>query len=347
MRKSTMSSAALRCLAASLGIVFCLGLPGHAGAQEQLVIQSWGGTNLDILKKIVIDPFEKKTNIKVEVRIQQNTFDGLTKLQAQRNAPAVDLWNTSAVPAMIAHKDGLGIPLDKSKIANMQYVADALFRPECLAWEQYIFGLMYNKDTVPFEIKKWEDLWDPRLKGKIAVPNPANAEGKFLVLLTWLAGGGEASPDGGFALAMKLRPNVATYYKSFNERNRALETGEASVGAFGLPSEYIGLAKGNPQFRFVAPEPYVPTDANCFSLVKGSKNVEAAYKFIDFALSKDIQEAFTAERLSLPVNRTAAITDAVKPYVPDSSKFRYPDAAIVKDALPKWIERWDQQVQAQ
>ena len=144
---------------------------------------------------------------------------------------------------------------------------------------------------------------------------------------------------------MKLRPNAALYYKSFSERNRALETGEASVGSFALPSEFIGLAKGNPQFRFVAPGPYVPTDGNCCPLVKGSKNTEAAYKFINFALGKEVQEKFTADRLSLPVNRTAAVTDALKPYTPPSSKFRYPNSAVVKDALPKWIERWDQQVQ--
>jgi putative spermidine/putrescine transport system substrate-binding protein len=325
--------------------VLFVALPGLA--QEKLVVQSWGGVTLEQLNKNVVAPFQKETGIQVEVRIQENTFDGLTKLRAQKASPVIDVWNTSAVPAMIALDEGLDIPLDKAAISNSQYVPDNLFAPSCVAWEQYIFGLMYDKDAVPFKITKWMDLWDPRLKGKLAVPNPANAEGKFVVLLTWLSGADEAHSDGAFELAKKLKPNVASYYQAGSDRNRILATGEAAVGAFGLVPEYLGLAKGNPQFLFVAPEPFVPVDANCLALVKSGKNTAAANRFINFALSKEIQEVEAASKIVLPVNRTAAIPAALKDYTPDASKFRYPDSAVVKEALPNWIERWNQEIQVQ
>ena len=143
----------IRSVITSVGLVAFLALSVQVSAQDRLVIQSWGGTNLDILRKDVIEPFEKATNIKFEVRIQENTFDGLTKLRAQRAAPVVDLWNTSTVPAMIGHQDGLGVPLDESKIPNAQYVADGLFQPECIVWEQYFFGLPVPTKTPPRPLK--------------------------------------------------------------------------------------------------------------------------------------------------------------------------------------------------
>ena len=68
--------------------------------------------------------------------------------------------------------------------------------------------------------------------------------------------------------------------------------------------EYLDLAKDNPQFKFVAPEPFVPADFDCLAVTTG-KNQEAAYKFIDFALSKAAQEGFANAALVVPSNPDA------------------------------------------
>lgn len=317
----------------------------RAEAEEKLVFMSWGGTWATYAQKAFVEPFEKETGIKVEVRAHQNTMDGLAKLQAVRDNLDVDVWATSPVPAAVALSQGVVAKFDPSKVANAANLPKELITPACIAWYRFFFGIVYNDQKVPFPITQWKDLLDPRLKGEIAVPNASNGEGKFLLQLAWLSGGSENNIEPGFEMAKRLRPNAGIYYNSYTERDKALAAGEVSVGGMSLVGEYLDLAKGNPQFKFVAAKPFVPADFDCFSIVNG-KNQANAYKFVNFALSKAAQESFASQALVLPAAKEAAVPAALAPYAPADLVYHYPDSAIVKDKLQNWIDRWNQEVQA-
>lgn len=321
------------------------GISAGAAAQEKLVFMNWGGTWADYAKKAFVDPFEKETGVKVEVRAHQNTLDGLAKLQAMRDNIDVDVWATSPVPAIVAQKDGLLEKFDPSQVPNAAKVGKDLITPACIAWYKFFFGIVYNETKVPFKPAKWEDLFDPRLTKQIAVPSASNAEGKFLIMLTWLGGGDETNDGPGFANAKRLLPNVATFYKSYTERDKSLAAGEAAVGAFSLIGEYLDLAKNNPQFKFVAPEPWVVADFDCISVVKG-KHEALAYKFVNYMLSKNAQELFANDAIVVPAVSDAAVPAALASYAPPESKYRYPNSAIVESKLQGWVDRWNQEIQS-
>ena len=104
-----------------------------ASAEEKLVFMNWGGTWMDYAKRAIIEPFEKETGIKVEVRTHQNTMDGLAKLKANKDNLDVDIWATSPIPALIGVDEGVVAKLDPSKIPNAAKLPKDLVTPACVA----------------------------------------------------------------------------------------------------------------------------------------------------------------------------------------------------------------------
>jgi putative spermidine/putrescine transport system substrate-binding protein len=314
-------------------------------AQGKVVILTFGGTWLDYMKKDIIAPFEKETGIQVEARVFQNTMEGLAQLKAQKNNLDVDVWVTSPIPALLAAKEGLSEPLSASELPNAKYLPPSLVTPEYVGWYKFFFGIVYNKASVPEGIHTWKDLWSPALKGKLGIPTAAYGQGKFVVLLNWLAGGTEQNADPGFNLAKTLTPSVGAFFHSDTEESKFLESGEVAVASFMMVGDYLPLAESG-KYAFVAPEPYVPTTVDCFALLKG-KNRENGLKFIDYALSKKAQEAFAADGAVLPINSQAAAPASLAKYAPSDSLYKYVDEGAASDHLQGWIERWNKEVQVQ
>ncbi|MBO3282483.1 ABC transporter substrate-binding protein, partial [Intestinimonas butyriciproducens] len=44
-------------------------------------------------------------------------------------------------------------------------------------------GIMYNPEDVGFEIKSFDDLWDARLEGRIAIPDITTTFGPAMVYM--------------------------------------------------------------------------------------------------------------------------------------------------------------------
>jgi putative spermidine/putrescine transport system substrate-binding protein len=329
--------------AAAIAAIGTASFDTGAHAAEKVVVMTWGGTWLDYMKKHVIEPFEKETGIEVEVLTHQNTMDGLAKLKAQKADLDVDVWATSPVPALLAAEEGISQPIQKETLANAQYLPDALVTSEWVAWYRFFFGVAYDADAVPEGITEWQDLWDPALAGKLAVPSADNAQGKFVVLLSWLGGGDETRVDPAFEMAQKLKPNVATFFKSDTDQDKYLQSGEVGVASFMMVGNFLPMAESE-NLKFVAPKPYVPATVDVFTLLKG-KNTENGLKFIDFALGKQAQTAFAAEAAVLPANREAAVPADLAKYAPPESQYRYVDEKAVMDGLQSWVERWNREIQ--
>jgi putative spermidine/putrescine transport system substrate-binding protein len=313
-------------------------------AEEKIVFMTWGGVTLDNAKKTIIDPFEKETGVKVEVRLHASVMDGLAKAEALKNDLDIDVWSTTPLPAQLSLEMGLAYPMDRTKIPNGQNVPDDLVTPSCIAWDMFFYGLSYNAAKVPFKITKWEQLFDPALKEQIAVPNPSNTP-KFLTLMAWLGGGDETHDAVAFENAKRLKPNIALFYNSFVERDKALAAGEATVGGFSLFGEYRELAKNAPDFKFVAPEPYLPADMDCFVLLRG-KNPSGAIKFVDFALSKAAQQAYTELSMTVPANREVPPPKELAAAIPSTTKYRFLDNVAIRERIQGWSERWKQEIQS-
>lgn len=334
-------------LSTALAALVLVGFSTAAVAQDKIVMLTWGGTSADFMRNIMSGPFEKETGIKIDLRFQENTLEGLTKLRAQKQDPDIDVWATSVLPALLAHEEGILERIPLARVPNARDVPPEMMHPSFVPFQRYFFGVVYNEKEVPFKISKWQDLWDPRLKGKVAVPHASHAEGKFVILLSYLSGGDEKNVEGAFDLAKKLAPNAGLYFRAYTEATKLLVAGEIAVAPNLLVgSGYLPLLKGNANLRFVAPEPFVIGAYDVFTVVKKkSGNYDRALKFINFALGKTQQEENAQQKKLYPVTRTATVPTDIAAYAPPEQKWRYVNDQVAKDQMPSWIERWNNEVQ--
>lgn len=318
---------------------------GSAFAQEKkLVLHAWGGVWGEGMKAAWFEPFEKATGIKVELRPQGSMMDSLAKLRAQKDNMDIDLWLTGMTPTILADEAGILASIPRAQISNARYLPPAMIGDKYVGVWSIFYGLVYNTQKVPFQIKNWNDLFDPRLKGKISVPHATGYSGKFIALLGWMGGGNEKNIDPAFVLAKKLMPSVAVISKSDPEAIKLLTSGEVDVATMMPPGNFIEIRKAGAQYAFVAPDPYVPANFNNFALLKGP-NQANAIRFIDFVLGKDRQADFAERMAVIPANSEAALPKSLAAYTPGRDKLRYADEAVVTRDLNAWADRWNREVQ--
>ena len=69
--------------------------------------------------------FEKETGITIDPVIENTAVEGMTKLQAMKRRPEVDVWLTNGPVAARAMTDkSLFVPLPKDKIPNLANLVD-------------------------------------------------------------------------------------------------------------------------------------------------------------------------------------------------------------------------------
>ena len=271
-------------------------------------------------------------------------MDMLAQLRAQKDRMDADLWFTVMVPTILADQSGLlqTIPIDQ--IPNAKNLPPALVGEKYLGVFNTTYGLSYNTQKVPFKITKWDDIFDPRLKGRVDVPHVTGFAGKFLALLSWLGGGNETHIDPGFAKLRELLPNIGVVSNSDQDEVSALTTGEADVAAFLPITDYNAIRLAGSQYAYVSPAPVGLADYNNFALLKGP-NSAAAIKFMNFALGPEQQTAYAARGGFLPVNIKAKVSPQLQGFVPPLSQMRFANDVAISKALPDWTDRWNQIVQ--
>ena len=315
-----------------------------ADEPKKLVVITWGAKTGDDMKTVWFDPFTKATGIPVEMRLQGGMMDMLATLRAQKNRMDADLWFTGMVPTILADQAELlqSIPLDH--IPNAKNLPPAVVGDKYLGVFMTTYGLSYNTQKVPFKITKWDDIFDPRLKGRVDVPHVTGFAGKFLVLLSWLGGGNETHMDPGFAKLKQLVPNIGIVSKSDQEEVNFMTTGEADVAAFLPITDYNAIRAAGSQYAYVSPSPIGLSDYNNFALLKGP-NTPAAIKFMNYALGPEQQTAYAARGGFLPVNLKSKVSPELKAYVPPRNEMRFADQAAISKGLQDWTDRWNQIVQ--
>lgn len=335
---------------AAAAVILALGAmlaaPGAMAAPERIRLMTWGGHWLDIFRPIA-EKFEKDTGIKVEFVVQSGAGDGMNKLIAQKSNPQVDVWTSIESTVTAASAAGLLAKLDPARIPNMKAVPESMRSDAGVAIWLSPRGIFYRKDLVPFKITRWEDLWDPRLKDKLATSFTLD-RGNFLVLAALLNGGSERDIDKGFQKMAELKDNLRAIYKTDPESIKLLETGEIAVAGWGiLPNVYRHLGPDS-KYEFVMPAPrFLATIPVSIVAGRGDEQTQAAEKFVDLMLAPESQTIMASIAGTIPANPSAAAPDKLKaiiPPLPVQDVYNV-DWSLVNAQYSKWEERWMKEVQ--
>ena len=183
--------------------------------------------------------------------------------------------------------------------------------------------------------KTWDDLLNPAYKGEIVLTNPVASSTAYLFVQNQLQ---RLGWDDGWNYLLTLAPLVGQFPDSGSAPAKLIGTGEYSLGVSYIHALAKYRAEGF-KVRMIAP-PKTVGDVDCISIMKNTKNLKAAQKFVDFMLSTEAQELMSSIDFTIPVNPDAKGAEGS---IPVSSleliDYDVKKASEQKDeVLKKWTE---------
>ena len=319
------------------------------GKPRVLYISHWGFV-WDKIKKIVIEPFEKKYNVKVEL-ISGRTAERYAKL-VEGVEPIPDIVFLPDYYTQLAAEKGLLEELDLSKVPNYKklypFIREQLGKTEVgkygVPHTIQDVSIIYRADLHK-PVTSFKDLWREDFKGYVALPGITTTTGPLVLILASITYGGSIdNVEPGFKALEELKPAVVTYYLRSADLTSLFERGEVHI-APGLRYQLGAMQKVNKSIgggiKYAIPKEGSIYVLNLMSIPKAAKNKDLAYALMNFWLSTEVQEKLAEEGVDAPVN--AEVTLPPNHYfniAPVTKKPIYVDPAILASKLKGWIEEW-------
>ena len=292
--------------------------------------------------------YSRTTGVKVNMSLK-GSGEALAQLIAEKANPKTDLWfGGTGDPHLQAAEQDLTLEYKSASLPQLhawaqQQAAQSKFRTVGIYSGPLGFGynpelLAKKKLPVP---KTWNDLLKPEYKGEIQVANPASSGTAYTMVATLVQLMGE---DKAFDYMKKLHRNISQYTRSGTAPIKAVARGETSVSISFVHDGPGEKMQGFP-VETITPSDGTGAEIGSMSLIKGARNLEAAKKFYEWALTASAQEmGAAAKQFQLPSNKAAK----VDPRVPDFKKIKFIDYDYAKYGSSterrRLIGKWEKDV---
>lgn len=298
-----------------LMLVFLLAGSSLAMA-DTLQLLTWKG----YAPKELVDKFQSETGIKVEVTYSNNE-EMIAKLRATRGA-GFDLAQPSQDRiSSVQEEFGIYQPIDYSKIQAELFIPSML---EAVKKNTLVGGKSY---AVPFcwgtsglvvnaaqakGATSWKALIDPQYKGRISyrLKRPVLIGLGFAMGYDPFALYGDEKAYGEMlskieAELIKAKPLVKNYWANGDQLLESVRSGEVTV-AEAWDNGGWKLHDENKDLDFIAPSEGALGWIDTFTIPAKAKNVEAAYKWINFMLKPENSGYFTTAEKTPTASKGAA-----------------------------------------
>lgn len=331
-----------------------IGMPQAVLAQsasQSITVAYYGGNWGEAFDACVAQPFSKATGIKVVAEIGNSTTT-LSKLQQQTGNAVIDVAYMDGGISEIAEAAGVLAPIDLAQLPHASALQpQAAYKNDdhvfAVSAGYYSLGLIYNTNEVSEAPSSWEELWNDAYAGAVAVPSPNNSAGvPFVIFLAGAFGDASESMDATFAKLKSLDSGLL--YDTSGAASNAFQSNEVVIGAHFNVGAWDLIDAGLPIGFTVPKEGVWATDAR-MHIVKGTKNAEAAAKFIDTALTPEAATCL-AEKLYLgPAITGVALSADIERKLPWGSggsieNLRLFDWSDVNAKRPAITDRWNREI---
>jgi putative spermidine/putrescine transport system substrate-binding protein len=320
-----------------------------AKAQETLVFAGSGGSTEKIIREKILPAFEQAHNVKITY-VAGNSTDTLAKLQAQKDNQEIDVAMIDDGPIMRAVSLGFCAPLqgvDQSKLHDVARLPGG----RATGLGIIATGLMYNTEV----FKKngwaaptsWNDLKDPKYKGKVVMPPLNNGYGLLtVVMLARMNGGGEKNIDPGFKVMKdSVGPNILAYEASPAKHAELFQTGQAIFGVWGS-SRVQPLAAAGVPVEFVYPVEGAPAVMTAICPVARKTVSPKAHAFVQMMLSPETQGILADEAGFAPVHKDAKVKNVgMMPVGALAGKLVSADWDSINPVRDEWNKRWVREIE--
>jgi iron(III) transport system substrate-binding protein len=276
----------------------------------------------------------------------QEVYD---RIRSEKANPQADLWfggpNTIFARGV---RDGLleayrpswadSVPAESRQPENLYF---GLYRTPAV--------IVYNAAAVPADQapRDWDDLLDPRWKGKILIRYPI-ASGTMraifgMILERSLAATGSA--DQGFGWLTRLDAQTREYVQNASILVEKIARREGLATVWDLPDVLLEM-KRSKDLAYVFPSSGTPVIDDAVGVVKGAKHGQQARALIEWLGSPEAQLLAAENAYRLPA-RTDLPPDRLPGWARDVEA-RMKPAKMDWDLLEKegqgWMAKWDREV---
>ncbi len=234
--------------------------------------------------------------------------DALAQLIANKGRAGADLWFGGAAKAHLeAATQGLTLEYRSPMLAQLHPWARQLAQQSAhrsAGLHAAPLGIGYNPELLASKKlpvpMTWADLLRPAYKGAIQVADPApGGEGDAMTAALVRRMG----QDKAFEYLKALHGSAAGYTRSAAGPMKAVARGEAVV-AIGFVHDGIAEKMQGFPIETVVPADGTGAEIGAMSLVKGARNLDAATKFYEWALTPAAQALAAAHgQFQMPSNR--------------------------------------------
>ena len=286
----------------------------------------------------------------VDVRwLDMGSQDVYDRVRSERANPQADVWFGG--PSLILAQAARDSLLDCARPSWADAIAargrgagDCYFA----AYETPVVFLYAEKVVGPEGAPQdWDDLLDPKWKGKLIIRDPlASGTMRAVFGLIVLRGLHQTGDTGaGFAWLRRLDGQAKEYVQNPALISEKIARQEALVTVWDLPDVLISRRRGMP-IGYTFPKSGTVAIEDGIAVVRGAKHVAAARAFVDFVGTPEMQLAAAREVYRLPA-RLDLPADSLPDWVRDVRQRMVVadvDWNLLADRGPEWMRWWDQHV---
>lgn len=313
-----------------IALVLCFAsLPLTAHAAESITVFNW----FDYIDEAVIRQFEEETGIDVKYANFTTNEEMYAKLTAGAGDYDVIFPSDYIIERMI--EGDMLEKLDIGSMPNVQGLREWLKKPAydptgeySVAYMWGTVGILYNPDLMEEEVVSWKSIFDPQYqKGVFMLDSIRDSLGVTLKYLGYSLNTRDvAELEAAKQALIKQKADGIVKGYLVDEVKDKMIAGEAPMAVMWSGDALYAMSEAE-QLKYVVPEEGSNVWVDGMCVPKGSKNKEAAERFIDFMCRPDIarmnmeyiyystpiqavvDEMDEAERSNLTLNPTQDIID--------------------------------------
>ena len=193
----------------------------------------------------------------------------------------------------------------------------------------------------------WDDLLDPRWKGKILIRYPlaSGTMRAFFGLILERSVQKTGSPEQGFEWLKKLDAQTKGYEMNASVLIERIARREGLLTVWDLPDVQLEMGRSR-DLAYVFPKSGTPVIDDAVGLVAGSPHAEAAKSFIEWLGGPEAQLLAAEKAYRLPARRDLA-PESLPEWAREVEKQMVPaqlDWELIEREGAGWMARWDREV---
>jgi spermidine/putrescine transport system substrate-binding protein len=266
-------------------------LPAIAfGASREVYVFNW----TEYIDPGVLKQFEAETGIKVRYSTYESNEAMFAKLKlVKKNGYDVAFPSTYYVERM--RRQGLVLKLDKARLRNLVHINPALMNQAYDPGNVYSVPYMWGSSAIgvnrrfidPKAITSWNDLWNPRFKGKVLLMDDVREV--FAMALRSMGCSGNTTDEKQIRMAyeklLRLKPSV----KVFNSDSPAQPflNNEVIIGQIWGGAVYQA-EREYPDLVLVYPKEGAVFWVDNMVIPSSARDLDAAHRFMDFMCRPEV-----------------------------------------------------------